>query len=86
VSSAATAELVTFPSTGLRQLCCEGSCSPARHEIAEVYGIDGRRMIESATLVHTPHYFVRSYWQEGTRRLVWACAKCGTERLYGAEE
>jgi hypothetical protein len=44
------------------------------------------RSAESATLMHTPHYFVRVLQLATTVYQMWACATCGNERVYGAEE
>jgi hypothetical protein len=75
-------------------LCCEGSCSPglnkfydkipALHEVG--FARADIRAAESATLANTPHYFVRAGALGPTMYHTWACALCGNERIYGAEE
>lgn len=70
-----------------RWLCCEGRCSrKSRQKIAAVIDADATRMIESSQLVHTPHRCVRVASVGDARVYTWACAVCGTERLYGAED
>jgi hypothetical protein len=50
------------------------------------YTADNLRAAESAALNHTPHYFVRTNLMAHTMYQMWACVKCGNERVYGAEE
>ena len=47
---------------------------------------DNLRAAESAALNHTPHYFIRTLLMAHTVYQMWACARCGNERVYGAEE
>jgi hypothetical protein len=74
-------------------LCCEGSCSPGLNKFYEkIPTLESMRFprstvrgVESATLTHTPHYFVRAGQRGETVYHTWACTVCGNERLYGAE-
>lgn len=82
------------PCREIRLLCCEGSCSPGLQvfgveaiKLAQVgYSRTSTREAESAVLRHTPHYFVRVSSLAHTCFHTWACAVCGHERIYGAEE
>jgi hypothetical protein len=78
----------------VRSLCCEGSCSAdyakfqreQRALIRVGYSAYNLRAQESASLAHTPHYFIRTEQYGQTVYLWWACVRCGCERIYGAEE
>lgn len=78
----------------LLTLCCEGACSTRLGEHrgnesklrAIGYSSYNLRGTETAALTLTHHYYVRSYDSCETRYQIWACAMCGCERVYGAEE
>ena len=78
----------------IRSLCCEGTCSPGlmqfiereRQMRAAGYTSASARAVESASLIHTQHYFVRESKYGGTVFQTWACTQCGNERIYGADE
>ena len=65
-----------------RQIICEGPCNGdavRQYDAAHRRGDLVASIDLSRSLVHTPHQFVRSIHD---RFDIWACEKCGTERIY----